>query len=160
MGELVFLALLMILGGVFFGISFDFKTSALDTSGGAAFWPRIVIAFLMVFLVIRVIEVFREKEKKEFAFIELFQGPRLFFLLSLTCYIALFQYLGYVVSTTLFLLVTVNVFYKITRDNFGSLRAIIIRNTAAVAFSVVFYFFFVKVIHIMLPSGAIWRIFN
>lgn len=151
MGELIFLALLMILGAVFFGMSFDFKTSALDTSGGAALWPRIVIIFLMIFLIIRAVEVFREKEKKEFVFKELFRGPRLFFLLSLAGYIILFKHLGYLLSTILFLLITVNVFYKITRDNFGSLRSIIIRNTVAVVFSVAFYFFFVKVIHIMLP---------
>lgn len=159
MGELIFLALLMLLGAAFFGMSFEFKTSALDTSGGAAFWPRIVIGFLAIFLIIRAVEVFREKEKRGFVFVELFQGPRLFFLLSLVGYIALFQYLGYIVSTTLFLLITVNIFYKITRDNFGTVWSILIRNAVAVIFSMAFYYFFAKVIHIMLPTGTVWRLF-
>ena len=41
MGELVFLALLLAVCTLFYGMSFDFKTSILDTSGGAALWPRI-----------------------------------------------------------------------------------------------------------------------
>ena len=45
MGELVFLALLLAVCTLFYGMSFDFKTSILDTSGGAALWPRIVIIF-------------------------------------------------------------------------------------------------------------------
>ena len=50
MGELVFLALLLAVCTLFYGMSFDFKTSILDTSGGAALWPRIVIIFLVMFI--------------------------------------------------------------------------------------------------------------
>lgn len=156
MGELVFMALVLVVCGVFFGMSFDFKTSVLDTSGGAAFWPRIVIVFLACFVIIRGIQVIKNKDNRQFVFGELFRGSRLFFLLSLTGYIVLFKFAGYLVTTMLFLLITVNVFYKITRDNFGSVRSIVIRNAAAVAFSFGCYFFFTKVVHIALPQGMIW----
>lgn len=156
MGELVFLALILVVCAVFYGMSFEFKTSVLDTSGGAAFWPRIVIVFLACFVIIRGIQVIKNKGDRKFVFGELFRGSRLIFLLSLTGYIVLFKYVGYLISTMLFLLITVNVFYKITRDNFGSVRSIVLRNAAAVAFAFGCYFFFAKVVHIALPQGAIW----
>lgn len=56
----------------------------------------------------------------------------------------------------LFLLITMNIFYKITRDNFGSMRSIIVRNGVAVAFVFGCNFFFAEVVHIALPQGAIW----
>ena len=144
MGELVFLALLLAVCTLFYGMSFDFKTSILDTSGGAALWPRIVIIFLVMIII------------KQFVFKELFQGSRLFFLLSLFGYVILFRYAGYLISTMLFLLITMNIFYKITRDNFGSMRSIIVRNGVAVAFVFGCNFFFAEVVHIALPQGAIW----
>ena len=156
MGELVFLALALAVCGVLYGMSFDFKTSVLDTSGGAAFWPRIVIVFLACFIIFRGIQVIKNKDNRQFVFGELFRGSRLFFLLSLTGYIVLFKYVGYLVSTMLFLLITVNVFYKITRDNFGSVRSIVTRNAVVVAFAFGCYFFFAKVVHIALPQDTIW----
>lgn len=39
MGELVFLALLLAVCTLFYGMSFDFKTSILDTSGGPLCGP-------------------------------------------------------------------------------------------------------------------------
>lgn len=156
MGELVFLALLLAVCTLFYGMSFDFKTSILDTSGGAALWPRIVIIFLVMIIIIRGIQVIKERDRKQFVFKELFQGSRLFFLLSLFGYVILFRYAGYLISTMLFLLITMNVFYKITRDNFGSMRSIIVRNGVAVAFVFGCNFFFAEVVHIALPQGAIW----
>lgn len=79
MGELVFLALLLAVCTLFYGMSFDFKTSILDTSGGAALWPRIVIIFLVMIIIIRGIQVIKERDRKQFVFKELFQGSRLFF---------------------------------------------------------------------------------
>ena len=51
MGELLFLGLIMAICGVFFYLTFDFQVSLLDHSGGAAMWPRIIIAFLMIFVI-------------------------------------------------------------------------------------------------------------
>lgn len=114
MGELLFLSLIMAICGVFFYLTFDFQVSLLDHSGGAAMWPRIIIAFLMIFVIIRFIQVIRTKKKEEFVFFELFRGPRLFLLTALVVYIIAFKYIGYIPSTCLFLLAVVNVFYKLS----------------------------------------------
>lgn len=159
MGELIFLACILVVCGVFFYLTFGFQVSVLDTSGGAALWPRIVIVFLVVFLVIRAIQVIRERgtgDQEEFIFTELFKGKRLFFLTALAVYILVFKFLGYIASTILFLAVVVNVFYKWTKDGFGSLKSILIRNALIVVFTVAMYFFFAEVVHIMLPAGSIW----
>ena len=79
MGELVFLALLLAVCTLFYGMSFDFKTSILDTSGGAALWPRIVIIFLVMIIIIRGIQAIKERDRKQFVFKELFQGKQAVF---------------------------------------------------------------------------------
>lgn len=156
MGELIFLGIVAAICGVFFYLSFDFQVSLLDRSGGAAMWPRIIIAFLLIFVIIRFIQVLREKKKGEFVFLELFRGPRFFLLASLVVYIIAFKYVGYIISTTVFLLVVVNVFYKWTKDNFGSVKSIVIRNVLLILFVIMLYYFFAEVVHILLPTGTLW----
>lgn len=156
MGELLFLGLIMAICGVFFYLTFDFQVSLLDHSGGAAMWPRIIIAFLMIFVIIRFIQVIRTKKKEEFVFLELFRGPRLFLLTALVIYIIAFKYIGYIPSTCLFLLTVVNVFYKWTTGNFGTVKSIVIRNVLIIVFVVALYYFFAEVVNIPLPTGTLW----
>lgn len=156
MGELIFLGLIAAICGVFFYLTFDFQVSLLDRSGGAAMWPRIIIAFLMIFVIIRFIQVVRTKKKEEFVFLELFRGPRLFLLAALVVYIIAFKPVGYIFSTSLFLLVVVNVFYKWTKGNFGTVKSIVVRNVLLIAFVVALYFFFAEIVNIPLPVGTLW----
>lgn len=156
MGEVVFLSVLLIVCGLFFGLSFGFQTSVLDTSGGAGLWPRIIIIFMAVFLVIRIVQVLRDKNRAKFVFTELFKGPRLFFLVALAAYMILFKFLGYIVCTIAFLFVVVNMFYKWTNDSWGNMKSIIVRNVLCVVFVLALYFFFTDVVHILLPVGTIW----
>ena len=156
MGELIFLGLIMAICGVFFYLTFDFQVSLLDRSGGAALWPRIIIIFLMIFVIIRFIQVLREKDKGEFVFLELFKGPRFFLLASLVAYIVAFKSLGYIISTSLFLVVVVNVFYKWTKDDFGSVKSIVIRNTLLILFVIALNYFFAEIVNIPLPTGTLW----
>ena len=156
MGELIFLGLIMAICGVFFGLTFDFQVSLLDRSGGAALWPRIIIVFLLIFLIIRFIQVLRTGKKEEFVFLELFKGPRFFLLACLTVYIFIFRPLGYIISTSLFLLVVVNVFYKWTRDNYGSVKSIVTRNVLLILFVLALNYFFAEVVNIPLPTGTLW----
>ena len=156
MGELLFLGLIMAICGVFFYLTFDFQVSLLDHSGGAAMWPRIIIASLMIFVIIRFIQVIRTKKKEEFVFFELFCGPRLFLLTALVVYIIAFKYIGYIPSTCLFLLVVVNVFYKWTTGNFGTVKSIVIRNVLIIVFVVALYYFFAEIVNIPLPKGTLW----
>ena len=156
MGELIFLGLIMAICGVFFYLTFDFQVSLLDRSGGAALWPRIIIIFLMIFVIIRFIQVLREKDKGEFVFLELFKGPRFFLLASLVAYIVAFKSLGYIISTSLFLVVVVNVFYKWTKNDFGSVKSIVIRNTLLILFVIALNYFFAEIVNIPLPTGTLW----
>lgn len=156
MGELVFLLLLLILCAVCFVQTLSFPVSILDQSGGPALFPQIVLVLLAVVIVLRMIQFLREKEHAHFVFRELFTGRRLFFFGSLIVYVLLFQWLGYILSTALFLLVTVNYFYFVVKGNRGSVKAIVVRNVSVVAFSIVMYVFFANILHIMLPTGQLF----
>jgi len=155
MGELIFLGILLAICVYFFTLTSGFAVSILDKSGGAAVFPRIVIIFLAVFIIARMVTVLLEKEKKPFAFLELFQGMRLFFFASLVIYILALKPVGYVLTTTAFLVVVINGFYYKVKGNWGSVPAIVVRNMLLVAFVMLMEFFFVRILHIMLPAG-IW----
>lgn len=153
MGELVFLGTLLVVCIYFYALTFGFAVSILDKSGGAAVFPRIVIVFLVVFLIVRALAVWKDQQKKPFAFKELFVGMRLFFFVSLIGYILAFKFLGYVISTTMFLAVTINVFYFKTKNSWGSVQAIAARSVLAVTFVLLMNYFFVHILHIVLPAG-------
>ncbi len=155
MGEIIFLIVLLLLGGVLFQQTFTFGVSILDQSGGPALFPRIVLAILAIAIIIRLISVLREKKHEHFVFIELFTGNRLFFFLSLILYIVTFKFLGYILSTCLFLMITCNYFYYVVKGNKGSVKSIAVRNIGIVVFAVVMYVFFANVLHIMLPAGIL-----
>lgn len=155
MGECLFLSILLAICAIAFFLTFGFKVSILDTSGGAALFPRIIILFLAVVCIIRIIQILREKEKHPFVFWELFKGYRLFFLAMMACYIFLLKPVGYILTTSIFMLVTVNVFYRETTGNMGSIKSIVIRNVLSIVFVAVLYVFFARVVHIMLPAGLL-----
>lgn len=157
MGELFFLLFFIVLSIYFFFLTGDFRISPLDKSGGASVWPRIVLVFMLLFLVIRTIQVIFAKNRKQFVFLDLFKGIRLFFLACFVGYIALFKFLGYFISTLLFLVLTINVFYKYCRSSFGTKKQIIVRNLIIVAFVALMQIFFSGVLKIMLPSGIFFR---
>lgn len=153
MGELIFLGILMVICIYFYTLTFGFAVSVLDKSGGAAVFPRFVILFLTIFLVVRIVTILRQKQKQGFVFTELFKGMRLFFFASLIVYILAMKYAGYVLSTTAFLLVTVNCFYYKTKDNWGTAKSIAVRNVLLIGFALAMNYFFSNILHIMLPAG-------
>ena len=159
MGELIFLGIVMAVCAYFYTLTFGFAVSILDKSGGAAVFPRFVILFLAVFLVVRFITVLREKQKKPFAFKELFTGMRLFFFVSLIGYILALKHLGYLICTLAFLMVTVNVFYYKTKNGWGPVKSIVLRNVLLAVFTLAMNYFFVRILHIMLPSGFLPQLF-
>lgn len=155
MGEIIFLGILMAICIWFYTLTFGFAVSILDKSGGASVFPRFIIIFLMIFLIVRMITVLRQKQKAEFVFTELFKGMRLFFFACLVCYILVMKHLGYILSTAVFLAVTVNFFYYKTKDNWGSVRAIAVRNVLLLGFVLAMNYFFTRILHIMLPAGIL-----
>jgi len=153
MGELIFLALLLVIGISFWFMTFSFTVSPLDKSGGAGVFPRMVIILLLAFVVLRIFQVLRKKEKAHFIFLELFSGIRLFFLLSFVVYVVALNWLGYLISSILFLAITTNYFSYKTRDSFGTVKLIVLRNAGVIAFVFATYHFFDTTLHIALPRG-------
>lgn len=157
MGEIVFSGLLFLLSGYLFYLTFDFPVNILERSGGAGLFPRIVIAFLMIFLFIRIVQILCQKEKKPFVFTEMFKGTRLFYLITLTAYVALLKVLGYFICTTLFLAVMINVLYRQVQGDWGSVKIIAIRNLLIVVFAILMNLFFAKILHVLLPVGVLFQ---
>lgn len=155
MGELILLGLLVVIGVSFWFMTFSFAVSPLDRSGGAGLFPRLVIIFLLAFVVVRIIQVLLKKEKEHFVFFELFTGIRLFFLLSFVLYVVILNWVGYLISSILFLAVTTNYFSYKTNDTVGTRKAVVIRNGALVVFVFLMYYFFDRILHIALPRGFI-----
>jgi len=152
-GEIIFLGILFLACSYLFSLTFSFQTSVLDKSGGAALFPQIVIIFLLIFLALRIILILRTKEKKPFVFLELFQGMRLFFFTALVLYIIAIKPVGYVISTIIYLLIVINVFYYSTRGNWGNPKSILIRNTCIFAFVFLMNTFFASMLKVLLPQG-------
>ena len=153
MGEIIFLTALLMICALFYMISFDFAVNILDTSGGAGMFPRIVIIFTAILLVIRIYQVIKEKNNSKFEFLGLFKGLSGFFFLNFLIYVVLLNSIGYLIMTTLFLISTINVFYIHTKGDFGSLKSVIIRNVLAIVFVLSMNYFFVELLNIMLPVG-------
>ena len=157
MGEIVFLGLLFLLSGYLFYLPFYFPVNILERSGGAGLFPRIVLAFLMVFLIIRIIQILCQNEKKPFVFAEMFKGTRFFYLITLTAYVALLKVFGYFICTTLFLAIMINILYRQVLGEWGSVKIIVIRNLLIIAFAVLMNLFFSKILHVLLPVGILFQ---
>ena len=151
MGELFFLGIIFVICCLFFFMTFSFPVSILDKSGGAGIFPRIVIIFLVTFVLVRIITILIKKGKIHFVFFELLKGIQSVFFFSIVLYILLFNKLGYVMSTLLFAYGTINGFFRYATGSFGSKKQIIIRNFLITAFVVLMYYFFSGVLNIILP---------
>jgi len=156
MGEIIFMAIIMVICGLGFAESFSWRVLARDNSGGAAFWPRIVMIALFACCLLRIIAILRDKEaqRRKFVFLDLFYGHRGVFLLSLVIYAFTIQYLGFLVSTIIFLNVIVNILYKFSTNKFGTPAQITIRTVCLCLSAYAVYYFFGTVLHIMVPTGV------
>lgn len=157
MGEIVFLGLLLLFCGYLFFLTFSFPVNILERSGGAGLFPRIVLIFLMVFLIIRVVQILGQKKKNPFVFAEMFQGTRLFYLIALVAYVAALKILGYFICTILFLGVMINVLYRQLKGEWGSPGTIAVRNVLIVVFAAVMNLFFANILHVLLPVGILFK---
>lgn len=157
MGEIIFLIILALAGAGMFGMSFGFQVSRIDTSGGPALFPRVVIIILFVFIVIRIVMISKNKEEmeKKFHFLEIFQGSRLIFLLLFLGYALLMKPFGFVISSSLFLILAVTFLYRkqygerITVKKGLILYPVILVSVAAL------YYIFVNKLNVLLPSGIL-----
>lgn len=157
MGEIIFLAVLMAVCGLGFKESFTWRVLKSDTSGGAAFWPRIILVALFICCIFRIITILCDKKQlhKKFVFLDLFYSHRGAFLLSLVLYYIGIKYLGYLVATALYLNIIVNVMYKFTTGSFGKASSILIRFVCLCLAAYGVYYFFGEILHIMVPAGIL-----
>ena len=155
MGEVIFMGFLVLIGVLGLGESFTWKVMADDNSGGAAFWPRIIMVALIICCVIRIVQILRDPEQKKakFVFLDLFHGHRGVFLLATVLYAVGIQVLGFLIATVLFLNIIVNLMYYFTKGNLGKPLNIVIRTICLCAAAYGVYYFFGSILHIMVPIG-------
>lgn len=157
MGEIIFLIILAAAGIGMFGMSFGFQVSRIDTSGGPALFPRIVIIFLLAFIVIRIVMISKNKEEleKKFHFLEMFQGSRLIFLFMFLGYALLMKPLGFVISSSLFLIVAVTFLYKKQYGEKITVKKGLILYPVLVVCVAALYYIFVNKLNVLLPGGIL-----
>ncbi len=157
MGEIIFLIVLAAAGISMFGMSFGFQVSRIDTSGGPALFPRIVIIILLVFIAMRIVMISKDKEEKEkkFHFLEMFQGSRLIFLFMFLGYALLMKPLGFVISSSLFLIIAVTFLYKKQYGERITVKKGLILYPAILICVAVLYYIFVNKLNVLLPGGIL-----
>ena len=155
MGEIIFLLCFLVVSIYMYVLTGSFRISKMDRSGGAAMFPRIVIVLLMICLLLRMLQIFREKEKREFVWKNLFSRGRMEFTAALVVYVICLKPLGYIVTTCAFLFFTVNRFYYLEEDNLGTKKGILIRSVVLAVFAVIMYFVFSGVLAVSLPKGIL-----
>lgn len=157
MGELVFLTILVMIGIVMYIISGSFPTSIIDKSGGPALFPRLVIIFLFVMIILRIMEILKvpKEERKEFHFVEIFKGSRLIFLVVTFAYYMLAVYLGFVISSIIYLIFMTSYFYKVKFEIWPSKRRFFTTSGSIVLSVVVIDYLFCEVLNVLLPIGII-----
>lgn len=156
MGELIFMLIVAIVAIVMFFMTNSFPVSIVDQSGGAGLFPRIIILLLLFFMVVRTVRWFRDPESRsDFAFLEMFQGPRLVYLAGTVIYIVILPRLGYVLSTILFMGVMVNFFYRVQWEKKPTVKTEGIIITSIIIGTIGMYLFFGEVLSIRLPQGIL-----
>lgn len=143
------------ISSVMFYMTGDFRISKMDTSGGAALFPRIIIILLLIFIAVRVIQILISKEKKNFAGKELFIGSRLYFIVCLVLYVVSLKVLGYIIATSLFLLFTVNRFVQIEKGTIGKAAQIVVRSAVMIVFVLAMNWAFGTFLSVHLPPGLL-----
>ena len=155
MGELVFMALLCVMGVACFIDTLHFRVSLLDRSGGAAVFPRVVIVLLLLLVCIRIVMILRDGNRPHFVFLEAFAGARLAYLIALAALVFTIKPIGFLPAMSAFMLFTANYFYFRTHGSLGKAWFVILRSVSLVAFVAVVYYFFTGVLHVMLPAGLL-----
>jgi hypothetical protein len=155
MGEIVFLLILGGIAGFCYIETFTYIKPLIDTSGGPTIYPRIVFGVLFVFIVIRVIQIVRMKVKPNFTLITIFKGVSGIFLgISVLAVIAI-NFLGYILTSSLYLIATTHYMYYQYHHTIGRPIHIALRCAICFAGVIMLKLFFGSLLHIQLPSGIL-----
>ena len=157
MGELIFNAILAVVAVVMFAMTYSFPTSIFDKSGGAGLYPRIVIIFLLILLVIRTVQILRSNEEKQrkFVFFEMFQGSRLIYILTTLAYFLLVMRVGFVLTTIVYLIWSILFFYSLQEQKHPSRKITVIVVISAISGVILLDYLFCNVLGVLLPAGIL-----
>lgn len=157
MGELIFLAILAVVGALCYGETLTYSVSQFDRTGGPAMYPQLILILLFVALVIRAVQILLTKEKPKFKWFTLFQGPRCVFFLAFVLFVVLMEPLGFVIDATLFMSITsFYLYYKTTGDKtLGGAKVIVTRVLLFAVFDVAVFLFFSSVLNVAVPEGIL-----
>lgn len=153
MGEIIFLLVLIAISALGFIEAGTFPVSLFEKTGGPSLFPKVLFVGLAIFAVVRIIVILKSKEKTKFVFLDLFKSTRGVFILASVIYVLVMEYLGYIISTALFLIVICNYLYWKRYDTKGTVKSIVLRNASMVLITFLLYVFFAKVMTINLPHG-------
>ena len=154
MGEMLFGILLLIIGGIFFLQTLDFKVIKLmDPVMGPARFPQIVIAVLFLSVLGILVMGRGKKGEKPFVFGELFHGVQLRFGVMILVYIVILEKAGFLITTSLFLIASTAYLYFVEHKTMP-VKVTVIRSACIVGATFCVELLFTRVMGVMLPLGS------
>lgn len=154
--EIVFLLVILGFSVLFLVQTHSYQVPTYDTSGGPAMFPQYILIMLIAAIVILVVQLIIKRQGAKFVFGEMFTGVRGIFFVSLVVYLALLRPIGFLLSTALFLLVTVNFLARVYKGSLGTAKEIVVRSSISLGVALFVNFLFADVFRIMLPTGTIY----
>jgi hypothetical protein len=157
MGELVFLSIIFLIGIVMFVMTSWFPESIIDHSGGPALFPRAVIAVLLCCLAIRIVQVLQtpKEKRKPFAFLEIFKGPSMIFILATILSFVVMHWLGFIISMGLYVPSLMLYYYRLQYGKKPTKKLVAIVIIFSIGGIVLFDYLFCNMLHVLLPKGLI-----
>lgn len=131
-----------------------FGESIVDPYCGPAMMPRVIGVVMIVLIVVQIIRTSRQKEHIEVELRSLFKRNTVIFLISILAYGAIFEILGYVLSTAIFMISMILFFMKAQGKTINKKNIIKVAVTG-IGFAIISYFFFSEAAAISLPTGVL-----
>lgn len=154
MGESVFLGIWAVIAVAMHAMSYQFPVLKIDKSGGGGVFPRIVTILFIALIFIRIIQVVVTKQtKKEFHFVEIFKGASLVYLISTAIYFLTVKYVGFTITTAVYLIWMILYCYKVSEGRNASKRLTITVIGVVIVSTLVFDWLFSSQLKVLLPKG-------
>lgn len=154
-GEIVALLLLACTGVAYLVETFGYRVSRFERTGGPGVYPRIILYCLFFFIVLRMAQILWERKNRAFVFFDLFHGSKGVFFFTFVLYIFLMPYLGYILSTTLYLVFASCFLTYLKEGSLGAKPRLILRSLFFFGTTMGIYWFFVLFLDVAVPAGLI-----
>lgn len=154
MGESVFLGIWAVIAVVMHAVSYQFPILKIDKSGGGGVFPRIVTIIFLALIFIRIMQVVITKQtKKKFHFVEIFKGASLVYLISTAIYFMAVKYVGFIITTAIYLIWMILYCYKVSEGKKASKRFTSAVVVVVIIATIVFDWLFSSQLKVLLPEG-------